>query len=112
MKPILFLIPAVQAGTVIWNGLFNESSTVDQLDECTDSSLPPPAYSETNYKRVLVQPSRRLPMVHPRQRENKPLSRGLPGLQEPSIQGWKGHSHDNCTSILTSFLFSVKNKQH
>ncbi|PLB38857.1 glycoside hydrolase family 131 protein [Aspergillus candidus] len=33
MKPIFFLIPAVQAGTVIWNGIFNETSTVDQLDE-------------------------------------------------------------------------------
>lgn len=34
MKSILFYIPLAQAGTVVWNGFFNESFTVDHFDKC------------------------------------------------------------------------------
>jgi hypothetical protein len=45
MKSILFLIPLVQAGEVVWDGFFNSSFTVDQFDKCKlfmpSNSLPP-----------------------------------------------------------------------
>jgi hypothetical protein len=34
MKSVLFLAPLAQAGTVVWNGFFNESYTLDTLDQC------------------------------------------------------------------------------
>ena len=34
MKSFLFLIPLVHAGEVVWDGFFNSSFTVDQLDKC------------------------------------------------------------------------------
>ncbi|KAE8131730.1 hypothetical protein BDV38DRAFT_288447 [Aspergillus pseudotamarii] len=33
MKSFLFLIPLVHAGEVVWDGFFNSSFTVDQLDK-------------------------------------------------------------------------------
>ncbi|KAB8251807.1 hypothetical protein BDV35DRAFT_296540 [Aspergillus flavus] len=33
MKSFLFLIPLVQAGEIVWDGFFNSSFTVDQLDK-------------------------------------------------------------------------------
>lgn len=40
MKSFLFLIPLVQAGEIVWDGFFNSSFTVDQLDKCmTDTKM-------------------------------------------------------------------------